>query len=108
MTRDEIIAEITKHFPLEEFLQIHDRLAVLRKEEADKLKALAELQATYVSSITDRERENVKTIVGQIRELSRKTREEIRALNVRIHGKMELADAKELYERYLAAPHSPK
>jgi hypothetical protein len=45
----------------------------------------------------------VKQAVGQIREISKKTREEIRALNTTIHQHMSLEEAKELYEKYLRA-----
>ena len=101
MTRDEVIAEITQNFPLDEFLRMQERLAFLRKEEEEKLRALGELQAVYVSATTDQQRDLVKTAVGQIRELSRKTREEIRTINSRIYERMQLARAKELYEQYL-------
>jgi hypothetical protein len=106
MNLDAIVARITECFPLQEFLRIHERLSYLRKEEEDKLKALAELQAVYVAANTDEQREMVKQTVGQIRELSRKTREEIRSLNATIHQFMELSEARELYEQYLAVTES--
>ena len=110
MTRDEIVTRITQLMPLEEFLRIQQRLTFLRKEEEDKLKALAELQTVYVSANSDEQREMVKQMVGQIRELSRKTREEIRSLNSTIHQHMELSEARELYEQYLTGTgtQSPK
>jgi hypothetical protein len=110
MTEDEIVDRITGRMPLDEFLRIQERLTYLKKQEADKLKALAELQTVYVSANNDEQRDLVKDMVGKIRELSRKTREEIRSLNVMIHGRMELSEAKELYEEYLRAKgdQSPK
>jgi regulator of sirC expression with transglutaminase-like and TPR domain len=101
MTREEIEKQITSHMPLEEFLRIQERLAVLRKDEDMKLKALAELQKAYLVANTDQQQEMVKDAVGQIREISRKTREEIRALNSVIYKHMPLAEAKELYEEYM-------
>ena len=65
-----------------------------------KLNALAELQKAYLSANTDEQRDMVKDAVAQIREISRKTREEIRALNSKIYERMPLAEAKELYEQY--------
>jgi hypothetical protein len=110
MNPDQIVARITERMKLDEFLRIQERLAYLRKEEEDKLKALAELQAVYVSANSDEQREMVKQTVGQIRELSRKTREEIRSLNSTIHQHMELSEARELYEQYLliTRTQSPK
>jgi regulator of sirC expression with transglutaminase-like and TPR domain len=103
MTREEIEKQITLRMPLEEFLRIQERLAVLRKDEDMKLKALAELQKAYLAANTDEQQEMVKYAVAQIREISRKTREEIRALNSKIYEHMPLADAKDLYEKYLAS-----
>ena len=94
--------------PLEEFVRIHERLAFLRHEEEMKLKALAELQQVYVSANTDQQRDLVKNAVAQIREISRKSREEIRSLNSRVFERMPLQEAKELYEKYLQALHNPK
>ena len=110
MTLSEIEAEISKHMPLDEFLRIHERLAYLRKEEENKLSALAELQKTYLAAYTEQQQEMVKNTVAQIRELSRKTREEIRSLNSIVFQHMPLPLAKELYERYLEArrDHNPK
>jgi hypothetical protein len=101
MTLLEIESAITAHMPLDEFLRIHDRLAWLRGQEDERLKALAELQKGYVAAITDQQREKIKNMVGQIREISRKMREEIRALNTIVHQHMPLAEAKQLYEQYL-------
>jgi regulator of sirC expression with transglutaminase-like and TPR domain len=103
MTREQIELEISSKMPLDEFLKIQERLAFLRKEEDLKLKALAELQQIYVAAASDQEREMVKQAVGQIREISKKTREEIRAFNTMIHQHMTLEEAKELYEKYLKA-----
>jgi hypothetical protein len=110
MTLPDIEAEIRKHMPLDEFLRIHQRLAYLRKEEENKLIALAELQKTYLAASTEQQQEMVKHMVGQIRELSRKTREEIRSLNSIVFQHMPLQLGKELYDRYLEAEidHSPK
>ena len=110
MTLPEIEAEITKHMPLDEFLRIHERLAYLRTEEENKLKALAELQKSYLAANTEQQQELVKVTVGQIRELSRKTREEIRALNSIVFQHMSLQLAKELYEKYVEAgrDYNPK
>jgi hypothetical protein len=95
---------------LDEFLRIHERLAYLRKEEENKLTALAELQKTYLAANTEQQQEMVKNMVGQIRELSRKTREEIRSLNAIVFQHMPLQIGKELYDRYLEAErdHNPK
>ena len=100
------MVRITSRMPLDEFLRIQERLAFLRREEAEKLKALAELQEVYVSANSDQQREMVKEMVGQIRELSRNTREEIRSLNSKIHQHMELAEARELYAEYQTATQS--
>ncbi|MCI0413560.1 hypothetical protein L0222_12275 [bacterium] len=101
MTLAGIEAEIDKHMPLDEFLRIHERLAYLRKEEEDKLGALAELQKAYLAANTEQQQEMVKNAVGQIRELSRKTREEIRSLNSIVFQRMPLQLARELYQSYL-------
>ena len=106
MNLEEIVVQITDRMPLDEFLQIQQRLAFLRREEEEKLKALAELQAVYVSATSDQQRNMVTDMVAQIRELSRKTREEIRSLNTRIHQHMDLAKAKELYGQYQIATQS--
>ena len=106
MTLDEIAGLITDRMPLDEFLRIQERLAYLRQEETEKLKALAELQAVYVSADNDKQRDMVKEMVGQIREMSRKTREEIRSLNSTIHQHMQLSEAKELFEQYRKATQS--
>jgi hypothetical protein len=108
MTQEQIEAEICARMPLQEFLKIQERLAFLRNEEELKLKALAELQQVYLAATSDERREMVKQAVGQIREISKKTREEIRALNSAIFQKMPLDEAKQLYEKYLTASHNPK
>lgn len=110
MTLSEIEAEITRRMPLDEFLRIHERLAYLRMEEENKLKALAELQKSYLAANTEQQQEIVKVTVGQIRELSRKTREEIRSLNSIVFQHMPLQLAKELYEKYVEAgrDYNPK
>jgi hypothetical protein len=106
MTLADIEAEIRKHMPMDEFLRIHERLAYLRNEEENKLTALAELQKTYLAANTQEQQEMVKQMVGQIRELSRKTREEIRSLNSIVYQHMPLQLAKEVYEQYLEAARS--
>jgi hypothetical protein len=106
MRLPEVEAEITKYMPLDEFLQIQERLAYLRKEEENKLIALAELQKTFLAANSEQQQEMVKNMVGQIRELSRKTREEIRSLNSIVYQHMPLQSAKELYEKYLEAGRS--
>jgi hypothetical protein len=101
MTLEQIEAEINRHMPLDDFLGIQKRLAYLRTQEDEKLKALSELQQAYLAANTDQQRDMVKRTVGQIRELSRKTREEIRSLNSTLHQSMDLAKAKDLYEQYV-------
>jgi len=108
MTREQIEAKIGAKMPLQEFLRIQERLIILRNEEDLKLKALAELQQVYVAAGSDEQREMVKQAVGQIREISKNTREEIRALNSTLVQKITLDEAKELYERYQKASHNPK
>jgi hypothetical protein len=109
MIISDIEAEIRNYMPLEDFLRIQERVAFLRKEEEDKLKALAELQKIYLAANTDQQRDQVKEAVAQIREMSRKTREELRELNSIIHRHLDVAAAKQLYERYLSAlSHKPK
>ena len=109
MTFEEIEAEITKRMPLEDFLRIQERLTFLRKEEEEKLKALAELQQIYLAANSDQQRDTVKLAVAEIRELSRKTREELRSLNTLLHQNFDLSRAKELYKMYLDQKHhNPK
>jgi regulator of sirC expression with transglutaminase-like and TPR domain len=108
MNQSEIETQIADRMSLDEFLRIQERLVFLRGEEEMKLKALAELQQVYVSASTDQQRDLVKEAVAQIREISRKTREEIRALNSVIYERMPLEEAKQLYEKYLQARHNPK
>lgn len=98
---ERVIDEISVHMPPKEFIRIHERLEQLRQEEEDKLKALAELQKAYLAAGTEWEQDQVRSAVGQIRELSRKTREEIRSLNSEIVRYLPLERARELYERLL-------
>ncbi len=100
MTLQEIALEIEKYMPLNDFLNTHKRLAELRSQEDEALKALAQLQQAYLAAATDQQRDAVKTMVGQIREISRETRLEIRSLNTTIHSRLPLDQAKELYARY--------
>ena len=95
--------EISRHMTLDEFLQIHQRLAELRAEEEAKLKALADLQKMYLAANSDAQRDAVKETVGKIRELSRQHRQEIRLLNDRIQQKMPFTLAADLYSRWLKA-----
>lgn len=69
-----------------ETLRIRARLAELRNEEEQKLKALAELQQYYVEARSDEEREKVRQAVAEIRELSKKARQEIRELNAQLQS----------------------
>jgi len=108
MNIHEIEEEIAKSMSLEEFLQIQHRLRDLHHEENAKLQALAELQQVYLSANTDAERDMVKQTVGQIRELSRLTRAEIRKLNSRIVEHMPLEQARDLFSRYEQASISEK
>ena len=70
-----------------EVSRIRARLAELRREEEQKLKALAELQQFYLEARSDEEREKVRLAVAEIRELSRKSRQEIRDLNQKLAKK---------------------
>lgn len=108
MNIHEIEKEISKVMPLEKFLQIQRRLRELHHEENVKLQALAELQQVYLSANTDAERDMVKEAVGQIRELSKSTRSEIRELNNKIAERMSLEEAFDLFSRYEEAASAPK
>jgi len=85
--------------PLDAFLQIHERQAGLRKAEEERLKMLADLQKSYISASTDQQREQVKELVGKIRELSKAAREEIRSLNRELQSHMRVEQARELYQK---------
>ena len=67
-----------------EVSRIRARLAELRGEEEQKLKALAQLQQYYVDARSDEEREQVRQAVAEIREISKKARQEIRELNTQL------------------------
>src|SRR5262245_36763780 len=108
MNINEIEKEISDVMPLEEFLQIQRRLRELHHEENVKLQALAELQQVYLSANTDAERDMVKQAVGQIRELSKVTRTQIRELNGKIAVYMSLEQAYDLFSRYEEAASAPK
>lgn len=95
----DVRAEIATYMPVDEFLRIQDRLAELRHEEEQKLKALAELQQYYVDARSDGDRDKVKAAVAEIRELSKTTRQEIRALNAELSKHMPLDVARSLYDR---------
>ncbi len=98
--------EIQKYMDFEEFIRIQGRLKFLRGEEEAKLRALAELQQAFLAANTDLEREKVSYAVANIRELSRKTREEIRSLNSEIIKHMSLELAKSLCEKFSAEARS--
>ena len=106
MTEEEIRKQIGLLMDVDRFIEIEIRLTELRKDEDGKLAALAELQKAYLSATTDEEQEMVKQTVGRIRELSRTTRLEIRALNQEIVQHMTLEKAKQLYEMLLQAKSS--
>lgn len=91
--------EITALMPYETFLQIHERQAQLRRDEEQRLEMLAGLQKSYLSALSDEEREKVKQMVGKIRELSRAAREEIRSLNQEIQTHMPVEKAREMYQK---------
>lgn len=104
--QEQIQAEISKHMPFAEFLRIFNRIDELKHEEEAKLKALGDLQKMYVSANSDEQREAVKQMVVQIRELSRQHRQEIRALNDEIQKAMPFAQAQDLYKRWVSASAS--
>jgi len=106
MTEEEVRKQIGSLMDVDRFIEIQIRLAELRKDEDGKLVALAELQKAYLAATTDDEKEMVKETVGRIRELSRITRVEIRALNQEIVQHMPLEKARELYELLLKAKSS--
>lgn len=108
MNIQQIEEEISRIMPLEEFLQIQRRLRELHHEENVKLQALAELQQVYLSANTDAERDMVKQAVGQIRELSKATRTQIRELNSKVAKYMSLEQAYDLFSRYEEAASAPK
>lgn len=86
--------------PLEDFLKIHERLHELKREDEQKLQALAELQQYYNAAGSDEEREKVRSAVAQIREISRQTREEIRVLKIELSRHMPLDQALRLYQEW--------
>ena len=87
----------------QEFLRIQARLAELKEEEDHKLIALSQLQKAFVGANSDAERDYVKQTVGQIREMSRSARQEIRELRQRLANNMTIEKADELYARWLMA-----
>jgi hypothetical protein len=98
---EKIRQQIASYIDCDTFIRIQERLAELRKEEEAKLNALADLQKAYNSASSDAERENVKQIVGKIREISRTARVEIRELKQQILAHMPLERATELYNQLL-------
>src|SRR5262245_8390467 len=96
----DVTAEIAKRMPVEDFVRIQKRLEELRKEEEEKLKALADLQKYYLAAGTDSEREAVKNAVGKIREISKMARQEIRSLNNELVKHMSLQEAKSFWDNY--------
>ena len=96
----QIQSEISVYIPYEDFVRIENRLEELKKEEDAKLQALSDLQQAYVSANSDFEKNYVKEMVGQIREMSRTARAEIRALNQEIVAhNLTLERARELYQK---------
>ena len=93
--------EIAALMPMESFLQIHNRLKQLRKEEEQKLAFLSELQKSYIQAGSDEERDKVKEMVGKIRELSKIAREEIKTLQREIQNFMPIERAREFYKIYV-------
>lgn len=89
--------------PYDDFVRIQYRLAQLRKEEEDKLKALADLQQAFLSATTEKETETVRKTVGEIREISRAAREEIRQLIGELQKHMSIDLARDFYARVLQA-----
>jgi len=106
MTEEEVRKQIGLLMDVDRFVEIQTRVAGLRKDENGKLAALAELQKAYLSATTDEEKEMVKQTVGRIRELSRITRLEIRALNHEIVQHMTLEQGRDLYNLLLQAQSS--
>lgn len=89
--------------PYDDFVRIQSRLAQLRKEEEDKLKALADLQQAFLSATTERETETVRKTVGEIREISRAARQEVRQLIGEIQRHMSVDLARNFYAQVLKA-----
>lgn len=89
----------------ENFLRIQKRLAELRNEEEAKLHALAELQKAYLAANSDLARDQVKQTVGEIRELSKAARSEIRELKQQLLLHISIEKANELYEQFLTTQH---
>ena len=105
----QIQKEISRYIPMDKFLRLQERLTELRKEEEEKLKALAELQKAYLAANSDSDREVVKMTVRKIRELSKLTRTEIRSLTQELSNHMPLSLAHDFYQRLLEAQaHNPK
>ena len=99
----EVQKEISQYMPCEEFVRIQLRLTELRKEEENKLLALADLQKAYLSANSDAERDSVKEVVVKIRELSKAARQEIKDLNAKIVSHLPLELARTLYDCLLEA-----
>ena len=106
--KSKIEADIAGHMRLEDFLRIHARLNELKREDEQKLQALAELQQYYNAAGSDKEREKVRSAVAQIREISRQTREDIRLLKIELSRHMPLDQALKLYQEWKnLEPKSP-
>ena len=97
----DVLAEIARYMPVDEFVRVQNRLAELRHDEELKLKALAELQQYYVNARSDADRDKVKAAVAEIRELSKKTRQEIHTLNAELSNYMPLDVARDLYNKWM-------
>jgi hypothetical protein len=104
---DRLKKEIEQHMPYDEFARIQTRLHELRAEEEAKLKALSELQAVFINSTTDQEKEMVKQTVGKIRDLSKAARAEIRQLNDELLQHMSSEELKEFSDAF-ATDYKPK
>lgn len=105
-TEQDVINEISKYIPYADFLRIYGRILELEKEEDAKLEALSNLQEAFLSASTDAERDYVKRTVGEIRELSKAARAELRALRSEIIKFMSLETAKDLYRKLEMARHA--
>lgn len=99
----EIEEQIRKYMPVERFIQLNRRLEVLQRDQDLKLKALGELREYYLSAGTEKELQTIKETVGQIREISRTTRTEIRAIKSEIAAALPLDVALELYRNLIEA-----
>lgn len=103
MSLTDLKKQISAYMPYDDFMKIQVRLAQLRKEEEDKLKALADLQQAFVSAKTESEIEVVRKTVGEIREISRAAKQEIRQLIRELQKHMSIDLARDFYAQVLKA-----